>query len=299
MSESQDTAGMFIVPGAIRMYKLVFLSAFAALSGLTSSLAYGQALQFHRTSIPGIVDYTTGDGFVQALGVKSRYVSAYRGSDDYGFELALEGAIQWRRRSNVFFIENLDLNGIELGWRRLVQPRWFVQSGFKHETVLPSSKTRQGGLDEFPHRGSHVFGFFEFRRSFDDQWRDWVSGRISAGPSDFGVRAEIAYGHQLTLRSHGSTAEIELFLTFGDKEQVNNYFGISETDAIASGLSPIDLDGGYRSSGIDVTYRIPVFRDVLLIVGGHLEYYSSEIRDSSLVNDASETSADASLIYRF
>ncbi len=138
--------------------------------GATSSRAYGQGLQLHGPSIPSIVDYTTGDGFVQAVGVKSRYVSAYRGSDQYGFETTLEGAIQWRRRNNVFFIEDLDLNGIELGWRNFVQPRWLVQSGFKHETVLPSSETRQGRLVNFPHRGSHVFGFIEFKQAIYDEW---------------------------------------------------------------------------------------------------------------------------------
>jgi len=267
--------------------------------GISSTCAYGKELQLHSASIPSLFDYTRGDGLVQALGVKFKYVSAYRGSDQYGLEATLDGAVQWRIHANLFFIENFDLNGIELGWRSYVRPKWLIQTGFRHETVLPSSKTRQGGLNGFPHRGSHVFGFFEFRQAFDDEWRNWVTGRVSGGPSDFGIRSEISYGHQFVLQSYGSAAEIELFLTFGDKEQVNNYFGISRSDAIASGLTQISLDGGYRSSGLNIFYRKALTNAVQITVNGHWEYYSSEIKNSSLVKDASEASVDASLVYRF
>jgi hypothetical protein len=283
------------------MYNNLFLIKLLVIThvGVFSTFAYGKELQLQNPSIPSLFDYTTGDGLVQALGVKFKYVNAYRGSDQYGLEATLDGAIQWRSRSNLFFIENFNLNGIELGWRNYVQPKWLMQSGFRHETVLPSSKTKQGGLNEFPHRGSHVFGFFEFRQAIDDKWRHWATGRISGGPSDFGIRAEISYGHQFFLQSYGSAAEVELFLSFGDKEQINSYFGISEPDAIASGLTQIKMEGGFRSSGINIIYRKSVLKDIQIVVSGRLEYYSNEIKNSSLVNDASEASADASLIYRF
>lgn len=283
------------------MYNNLFLIMLLVIThfGVFSTFAYGKELQLQNPSIPSLFDYTTGDGLVQALGVKFKYVNAYRGSDQYGLEATLDGAIQWRSRSNLFFIENFNLNGIELGWRNYVQPKWLMQSGFRHETVLPSSKTKQGGLNEFPHRGSHVFGFFEFRQAIDDKWRHWATGRISGGPSDFGIRAEISYGHQFFLQSYGSAAEVELFLSFGDKEQINSYFGISEPDAIASGLTQIKMEGGFRSSGINIIYRKSVLKDIQIVVSGRLEYYSNEIKNSSLVNDASDASADASLIYRF
>jgi hypothetical protein len=283
------------------MYNNLFLIMLLVIThfGVFSNFAYGKELQLQNPFIPSLFDYTTGDGLVQALGVKFKYVNAYRGSDQYGLEATLDGAIQWRSRSNLFFIENFNLNGIELGWRNYVKPKWLMQSGFRHETVLPSSKTKQGGLNEFPHRGSHVFGFFEFRQAIDDEWRHWATGRISGGPSDFGIRAEISYAHQFFLQSYGSAAEVELFLSFGDKEQINSYFGISEPDAIASGLTQIKMEGGFRSSGINIIYRKSVLEDIQIVVGGRLEYYSNEIKNSSLVNDASEASADASLIYRF
>lgn len=266
---------------------------------VSSTYAYARELQLHRPSIPSIIEYTSGDGLVQALGVKIKSASAYRGSDHYGLEVTLDGAVQWRRNNSLFFVENFNLNGIELGWRDFVRPKWLIQTGVRHETVLPSSKTIQGGLNDFPHRGSQVFGFFEFRQAMDNDWHNWVTGRLSGGPSDFGIRAEISYGHQFALQSYGSAAEIELFLTFGDREQINNYFGISQSDAIASGLPQITLDGGYRSTGLNIFYRKNLTKIVQVVVGGHLEYYSDKIKNSSLVKDASDVSTDVSLIYRF
>lgn len=278
---------------------LILIFLFFIHIGVSSTCAYGKELQPYSASIPSLIDYTTDDSLVQALGVKLKYASAYRGSDQYALEASIDGAVQWRIRSHLFFIENFELNGIELGWRSFVQPKWLMQSGFRHETVLPSSKTKQGDLEEFPHRGSQVFGFFEFRQAIDDAWRNWLAGRISGGPSDFGIRAEVSYGHQFFIQSYGSAAEIELFLTFGDKEQVNNYFGISQSDAIASGLTPISLDGGYRSSGLNIFYRKSLTKDVQIILSGHWENYSNEIKNSSIVKESSEASADVSLIYRF
>lgn len=279
--------------------KLLKNFVFLLILGVITSGAYSQELQLNNASIPSLIDYTSGDGFVQAVGVKFKYKSAYRGSDQYVLEATLDGAIQWRHGGNLFFIENFDLNGIEFGWRNFVRPKWLLQSGVRHETVLPSSKIKQGNINDFPHRGSQVFGFFEVRRALDNRWRNWIDGRISGGPSDFGLRAEISIGHQFPLHAYGSSAEVELFSTFGNKEQINNYFGVSQSDAGASGLAQNDLDGGYRSSGINAMYRKTLIRNIQFIVEGRFEYYSNEIENSSLVRDSSEASISTSLIYRF
>lgn len=260
---------------------------------------YAQAYQLRPASIPSLIDYTDGHGFSQALGVKYRNGRAYRGSDQSVSEVTLDGAAQWRRGRHLFFIENYDLNGIELGWRSFIQPSWLMQSGVRHETVLPSSRTTQGNINEFPHRGSQVFGFFELRRSLNAQWGSWVTGRISGGPSDFGVRAELALGQQFLQRVNGVAAEIELYATFGDEKQMNNYFGISQSDANASALAQIYLKGGYRSSGINAIFRRTLFNNIQGIVTGRLEYYSGEVDKSPLVRDDVITTVDASLLYQF
>lgn len=261
--------------------------------------SYGQEYPHRYASIPSLIDYTSGNGFSQALGMKFKYGGVYRGSEHTVLEATLDGAAQWRNGRHLFFAENYDLNGIELGWRNFIRPTWLVQAGVRHETVLPSSRTTDAGINDFPHRGSQVFGFFELRRSLNPQWSSWVTGRISGGPSDFGFRGELAIGHQFFQNVHGSAAEIELFSTFGDKEQVNNYFGITQSDAIASGLAQIDFEGGYRSSGINALYRHTLFDKIQGVVTSGLEYYSSEINDSALVKDGAVATFSASLLYLF
>jgi outer membrane protein len=279
--------------------KLLIKLGVIFLSGVFSSGAYSSELQRNNASIPSLIDYTTGDGFVQAVGVKFKYESAYRGSDQYVLEATLDGAAHWRHGHNLFFIENYDLNGVELGWRNFIGATWLIQSGLRHETVLPSSKTKHGDINNFPHRGSQVFGFFEVRRALDVQWRNWATGRFSGGPNDFGLRAEISISHQFFLHAYGSAAEVEVFTTFGDEEQINNYFGISQSDANTSGLAQIDLNGGYRSSGINAMFRKTMFKNIQFTVEARLEYYSNEVQNSSLVRDTSEASMSTSLIYRF
>ncbi len=279
--------------------KILKSVVFIALLNVISMGTYAQEYLHNPASIPSLMDYTSGNGFAQALGVKFKYGPAYRGSDQFVLEATLDGAAQWRKRSHLFFIENYDLNGIELGWRNFVRPTWLVQSGVRHETVLPSSRTMDGDIDDFPHHGSQVFGFFELRRSLDAQWRSWVTGRISGGPSDFGLRAELAVGHQFFRYVNGAAAEIELFSTFGDEEQINNYFGITQSDAIASGLAQISLEGGHRSSGIKAIFLKTLISNIQGVVTGRVEYYSSEVNKSSLVKDVLVATFDASVLFRF
>lgn len=57
------------------------------------------------------------------------------------------------------------------------------------------------------------------RRALDDEWRNWLAARVLAGESDFGA------------------------------------LGVSAADAAASGLARTDLDGGYRSTGVQLVHR--------------------------------------------
>ncbi|ASJ73256.1 MipA/OmpV family protein [Granulosicoccus antarcticus] len=90
---------------------------------------------------------------------------------------------------------------------------------------------------------------------------------------------------QLFLPSYGSGAEIEVFSTFGDEEQIDSYFGVSQSDSIASGLPPTSFDGGYRSSGFKATYRKALNRNFQFIVKGQVEVYSREEANNANDND--------------
>jgi len=249
--------------------------------------------------LPSVIDYTKGDGWAGAIGLKLESLAVYSGSDHYVLELKPEGAIQWRKGNHLIFWEGLDLNSTEFGWRGLILDIWLMQAGIRHETVLPASRTEKANIDNFPHRGSHIIGFIEAKRSIDDDWENWASGRISAGPSNFGLLAEISAGHNFIRRLDNMEAELVIFSTFGSKDNINNYFGISESDSNASGLEQVNLDGGYRSTGLKLICRKHILTNIQIVAKAGVEFYNNNFRKSYIVRDTSETSSELAVVWKF
>ncbi|NNE62845.1 MAG: MipA/OmpV family protein, partial [Gammaproteobacteria bacterium] len=54
--------------------------------------------------LPSVDDFTKGnDGWAFGLGLGVEYVSAYEGSDEFGFEVDPAGAVQWRSGDDIVF----------------------------------------------------------------------------------------------------------------------------------------------------------------------------------------------------
>ena len=78
-----------------------------SLLSIFSMGAYGQEYLHSYASIPSLFDYTRGNGFSQALGVKFKYGSTYQGSDHSVLEATLDGAAQWRKGRHLFFLSKI------------------------------------------------------------------------------------------------------------------------------------------------------------------------------------------------
>lgn len=246
------------------------------------------------------------EGFSAALGLKLASTADYDGSDEYTLALQLEGAVYWKQEGQVLYWEGLDLNDTELGWRYLKQDSWLFDTGIRHETVLPTSQTQAAGIDNFPHRGSHLFAFIETKHTFNDNESNWMSARVSAGPSSYGWLAKTAVGHTFDFgviddnKIKGNIAtDISLFTTFASADHLNNYFGITQADETASGLSQIQLDSGYRSSGLLLSYRRNVSEKIQLAAEAGAEFYASDIKQSDLVSNGAQTNLNLSLFWLF
>lgn len=212
-------------------------------------------------------------------------------------EFKLEGAVQWRHRNQVLFWEGYDLNQTEIGWRGLLQDKWLIEGGARHEIVIPTSRSEKAGVDNLPHRGSHILGFVEAKHTISQDWMNWVSGRFIFGSSDYGWQSKIAAGHRLSREYRNYGAELVAYSTFSSNENKNNYFGLSAEDEAATDLQAIDFDGGYRSSGVNLVYRRFVNRRIQFTAKAGVEVYASDIEKSSLVSDATETNAEMSLVW--
>lgn len=243
---------------------------------------------------PSIFDFTGGDGWGVGLGIGLEYEAAYDGSDEYEFELDPAGAVQWRNGDDLFFWE-----GTELGWRGLRNQRTLIQAGIRYEHGLDPDESDDGRLDGIARRDSHTVGFVEVRQSLDDEFRNWFGGRLMGGPSDFGWLGVIAAGHRYGDQTDGTGSEVFVFATFGDADFINKDFGIGPTDAANSGLQQVEIDSGYRSTGITYVYRQRITENLQLVTQAGAEFYSSDIKDSDIARNNYETEVSASLIWQF
>ncbi len=262
----------------------------------SGALAAEQASSMEQALVPlpSVFDFTRGGGFGLALGLGVEYEAAYDGSDEYEFELDPAGAIQWRSGDHMLFFE-----GTELGWRGVFDQRWLVQAGLRYEAGLDPSDSEDGALDGIEERDSHLVGFVELRAALDDQWRNWVGGRVLAGESDFGLLGVLAAGHRFGDRLDGMGTEVYAFSTFGDSAFLNKDFGVSAEDSAGSGLAQTKLDGGYRSTGLQLVHRHRFTDNLQLIASAGVELYNSQIGDSPIARDDYESEVSLALVWQF
>ncbi len=244
--------------------------------------------------LPSIFDFSDGDGWGIGLGAGIEYESAYDGSDEYELEFDPAGAVQWRQGDSLYFWE-----GYELGWRGLVSDDWLLQAGIRYESGLEADDSDDDRLAGLEDRDSHTVGFFEARKSIGADWRNWVGGRVMGGDSDFGWLGVIAVGHRFGAQRDGTGTELLGFVTFGDTDFINKDFGLSDEDAAATGLDAIEIDSGYRSTGLTLIHRRDLYDNLHLVGQVGLELYSDDIQDSDIARNDYEAETGISLIWVF
>ncbi len=246
-----------------------------------------------------ITDNSNGDGIVQSWGINYESSPAYRGSDQYNVEFQIGGALQYRNGNHLFFLEGFNIDGVEVGWRSMVTDNTLLQLGARHETVLPTSHLKAGVIKGIEHRGSEVLAFVEGSYLFGKDETYWLTGRLSGGPSEFGYRAKFSAGYQFSRPYNNTGLGVVAYSTFAAKEQVNKYFGISPDESVSSGLAQSDLDGGYRSSGVEILYRQNFFKNIQILARVGVEVYSNDIKESALVSEDAEITTSVSAVWRF
>jgi hypothetical protein len=145
----------------------------------------------------------------------------------------------------------------------------------------------------------HIVGVFEARYSIDKNWRTWLAARIMSGENDFGTLGVLAVGHRFGSESDGTGTELYLFSTFGTSDFIDKDFGVTEKESVASGLPNTDLDGGYRSTGLNFIDRRYLTENIHLITQAGIEIYSSDIQDSPIAREDFEAEFGLAVLYHF
>ena len=263
----------------------------AILLGPAAALAEDEAPLF---PLPFTPDFTRGGGWGFALGLGVEYENAYAGSDEYEFEVDPALAIQWRTGNHLFSWE-----GLELSWTTRLEDRWYLQVDLGLDGEREASDSEDGHLDGLEERDDEFAGTGEVRYAFDGEWRNYVGTRVSAGNSDFGALGFVFAGHRFGSRNDGSGTEAFLYSTFADSNNLNRDFGISSSEAIASGLAETDLDSGYRSSGVRLVDRRMLGKHVQVVSGLEFEYYSSDVRESPIAREDFAVELELAVVFHF
>lgn len=275
------------------MKKFTGLLALLLVPSLLLQPATAQEQRTALVPLPSLDDFTRGqDGWAFGLGLGIEYETAYEGSDEFGFEIDPAGAVQWRRGNDIFFFA-----GEAFGWRGLRNDTWLLQALIGFDEGREEGDSDKGYLDGLGDGEEGLEFVFEARRAFDADWRNWLVGRVVA--SENGNLGLFGVGRRFGQSNDGSGSEINLVAVFHDSEFANKDFGITAQQAAASGLRETRMSGGFRSVGLDYSYRHIVNRNWQIFGEVLYEYYSSDVRNSPIARSNFEAEVGIGFLYVF
>jgi MipA family protein len=256
-----------------------------------SALAQGENTAL--VPLPSIDDFTRGDdGWAFGLGLGVEYETAYEGSDEFGFEAQPAGAVQWRRGDNIFYFA-----GEALGWRGLRSDTWLFDAAVAFEEGREEGDSDDGRLDGLGNTEEGTEFVLQARRAFDADWRYWLDGRVVT--SDNGSLGIFGVGRRFGERTDGSGSEIGIVAVYHDSDRANTDFGIDARQSAASGLNQTVLGGGFRSFGINYTYRNYINQNWQIFGEVLYEHFGSDIRRSPIARSNYEAEVGVGFIYVF
>jgi outer membrane scaffolding protein for murein synthesis (MipA/OmpV family) len=291
----------------MRSAKLFHLNCWRTLQMKTISglllVVFIQALFFQTVSaqdqeaalvpLPSVDDFTKGDdGWGFGLGLGVEYESAYEGSDEFGFEVQPAGAAQWRRGNDIFYWA-----GEALGWRGLRADAWLFDAAVAFDEGREESDSDDGRLDGLGDTDEGIEVVLQARRAFNADWRYWLDGRVVTGEN--GNLGIFGIGRRFGERKDGSGSEIGIVAVFHDSERANRDFGINALQSVASGLNEADLSSGFRSIGVNYSYRNYINENWQIFGEALYERYGSDVSDSPITRNDYEAEVGIGFIYVF
>jgi outer membrane scaffolding protein for murein synthesis (MipA/OmpV family) len=243
--------------------------------------------------LPSLDDFTKGnDGWGFGLGLGVEYESAYEGSDEFGFEATPAGAAQWRRGNDIFYFA-----GEALGWRGLRNDTWLFEATVGFDEGREEGDSDDGRLKGLGETGEGTELVLQTRHAFDADWRYWLDGRVVTG--DNGSLGLFGVGRRFGEQMDGTGSDLSIVAVFHDSERANNNFGINAQQSTASGLKATNLSSGFRSIGLNYTYRNYISENWQVFGEALYERYSSDITDSPIARSNYEAEVGLGFIFLF
>ncbi|MEM9495315.1 MAG: MipA/OmpV family protein [Pseudomonadota bacterium] len=136
-----------------------------------------------------------------------------------------------------------------------------------------------GDIDGTPEFG----GFLEYK--FNS-----ITTRIEArqgidGHEGLVGEASVKYNHMFSLAGKSAFLLVGPSVTYGDDDYNSTYFDVSVAQALASGLSVYDADGGINSAGLEAALYRPLTDKVSVVLFADYDRLLGDIADSPLVEE--------------
>lgn len=275
------------------MKKFTGLLAAVFTHALFVQAALAQDSETALVPLPSVDDFTRGnDGFSFGLGLGVEYESAYEGSDEFGFEVQPAGAVQWRRGDDIFYFA-----GEALGWRGLRADTWLFDAAVAFEEGREEGDSDDGRLDGLGNTEEGTEFVLQARRAFDAAWRYWLDGRVVTG--DNGTLGLFGAGRRFGEQNDGTGSELAIVAVYHDSDRANNDFGITAMQSAASGLNQTVLSGGFRSIGLNYTYRNYINENWQIFGEVLYEHFGSDVKRSPIARENYEAEIGIGFIYVF
>jgi outer membrane scaffolding protein for murein synthesis (MipA/OmpV family) len=242
--------------------------------------------------LPSIADFTNGDGWGVGIGLSVEYETAYEGSDEFQFEIDPVVGVQWRTGDHTFYWA-----GEAIGWRTLVKDAWLFQASLGYEESRKESDSKDGRLAGLGDSSSGGVLLLEGRHALGEDWRYFLDARVLTG--NIGTLGIFGAGTCLGCRPDGTGLEVGAVVTFHNREFANRDFGVDMQQSISSGLPETNVDGGYRSVGLNVNYRAYLNKDWQVTGEILYERFGSEVSASPIARNNYEAEIGIGLIYVF
>lgn len=275
------------------MKKVTSLLLAVSIHALSVPAALAQDEATALVPLPSIDDFTRGeDGFSFGLGLGVEYESAYEGSDEFGFEAQPAGAVQWRRGDDIFYFA-----GEALGWRGLRADTWLFDAAVAFEEGREEGDSDDGRLDGLGNTEEGTEFILQARRAFDADWRYWLDGRVVTG--DNGTLGLFGAGRRFGEQKDGTGSELAIVAVYHDSDRANNDFGITAMQSAASGLNQTTLGSGFRSVGLNYTYRNYINENWQIFGEVLYEHFGSDVKRSPIARENYEAEVGIGFIYVF
>lgn len=275
------------------MKKFTALLVAVSIQALLSQTALAQDEKTALVPLPSIDDFTkSNDGWAFGLGLGVEYETSYEGSDEFGFEAQPAGAVQWRRGDDIFYFV-----GEALGWRGLRGDTWLFDAAVAFEEGREEGDSDDGRLDGLGNTEESTEFVLQTRRAFDADWRYWLDGRVITG--DNGTLGLFGVGRRFGERTDGTGSELGIVAVYHDSDRANTDFGITAQQSAASGLNQTVLGSGFRSIGLNYTYRNYINENWQIFGEVLYEHFGSDIQDSPIARSNYEAEIGVGFIYVF